>query len=158
MSRVARQPEPRSVPFRIDVHPERTVVRVAPAGELDATTASQLESQLHELRDSGFDRIVLDLRRVTFLDSTALALILAEDRSARDSGHAFTLISGPPAVQRALEVCGVVGRLRFEPSRAEVAALRFASAPAPAPAESRAPAEPPAPATSPAPAERELAV
>ncbi|HEV7804266.1 MAG TPA: STAS domain-containing protein [Solirubrobacteraceae bacterium] len=124
----ATQPEPPYAPFRVDVHPERMVVRVAPAGELDVTTASQLECQLHELRDSGFDRIVLDLRRVTFLDSTALALILAEDRRARERGHAFTLISGPPAVQRVLEVCGVAGRLRFEPSSVDVAAPRLARA------------------------------
>lgn len=148
MRRIAPQPVPHPDRFRIDVHPERTVVRVAPAGELDVTTASRLERQLHELRDSGFDRIVLDLRRLTFMDSTAIALILAEDQRARDDGHVFTLISGPPAIQRVLEVCGVTRLLSFERSDVQVAAPR------------RAPAvdEPPAPAQSPASAERELAV
>jgi len=112
------------------VHPERTVVRVAPAGELDLATASALELQLLELRESGFDRIVLDLRRLTFMDSTGIALLLTEDRRARDNGHDFTLIRGSHAIQRVLEVCGVSGLLRFEPSRAEMAALQIASAPA----------------------------
>ena len=104
--------------FQIDVHPERMVVRVAPAGELDVSSSSLLADQLAELRDSGFDRIVLDLRGLTFMDSTGIALILAEDRSARDNGHSFSLIGGSPAIQRVLEICGVARLLRFEPSPA----------------------------------------
>jgi anti-sigma B factor antagonist len=99
--------------FRIEIHPERTVVRVAPAGELDIGTVPSLRLQLEELRDSGFDCIVLDLRRLTFMDSTGIALLLAEDRLARTNGHDFTLISGPPAIQRIIQVCGVAGLLTF---------------------------------------------
>jgi anti-sigma B factor antagonist len=112
--------------WRITVHPERTVVRVEPAGELDIATAPLLEAQLLELRDSGFDCVVLDLRRLTFMDSTGVALILAEDRCARHNGHDFTLIAGPRAIQRVLEICGVAGVLRFKSSAADA---RRASAP-----------------------------
>ena len=66
----------------------------------------------------------LDLRRITFLDSTGIALILTEDRHARDAWLVFTLISGPPAVQRVLGMCGVIDELKFvgaEPPRAEPA-------------------------------------
>jgi len=100
-------------PFRVDVHPERARVRVEPVGELDLATADMLQGQLLELRDSGFDSIVLDLRRITFLDSTGIALILREDRAAREAGVQFGLISGPPAVQRVLGLCGVLDELRF---------------------------------------------
>ena len=130
MHSIAPKPDPHHSPFRIDVHPERTIVRVAPAGELDIATVSLLAVQLQELRDSGFDRIVLDLRKLTFMDSTGIALLIAEDRAARDDGHDFTLISGPHAIQRVLEVCGIAGLLRFEPSRAEVTTLRVAPPPA----------------------------
>jgi anti-sigma B factor antagonist len=99
--------------FRIEVHPQRTVVRVAPVGDLDLATASSLQLQLEELRDSGFDCLVLDLRRLTFMDSTGIALLLAEDRLARANGHDFTLISGPPAIQRIIQVCGVADLLTF---------------------------------------------
>jgi len=108
---------PRSSPhiseFHVDVHPERERVRVEPIGELDLGTAPGLRHQLQELRASGFDAIVLDLRRITFLDSTGIALILAEDRVARERGHEFLLISGPPAVQRVLGMCGLLDELRF---------------------------------------------
>jgi len=108
---------PHIAAFRVDVHPERELVRVAPAGELDLSTAPKLELQLHELRDSGFRRIVLDLRRLTFMDSSGIALILREDRLASDGDHAFALIAGPPPIQRILSTCGVLDRLHFEGSR-----------------------------------------
>jgi len=115
---------PHIAAFRVDVHPERELVRVAPAGELDLSTAPKLELQLHELRDSGFRRIVLDLRRLTFMDSSGVALILREDRLASAGDHAFSLIAGPPPIQRVLSICGVLDRLPFEGSRIGASATR----------------------------------
>lgn len=48
--------------FRIDVHPERETVRVAPAGELDLVTVAQLRERLDELREPECRSVVLDLR------------------------------------------------------------------------------------------------
>lgn len=109
---------PHVATFHVEVHPERERVRVEPVGELDLATAPALEEQLSELRDSGFDSVVLDLRRLTCLDSTGIALILKEDRYARENSHAFVLIKGPAEVQRVLGVCGVVGELTFVGSEA----------------------------------------
>lgn len=105
------QPAP---PFRVDVHPERDAVRVAPVGELDLATAKLLEEQLHELRSAGFHRIVLDLRDLTFIDSSGIRVIVAEHRFAESTEHEFSLLSGPPAVHRALEVCGLLGLLHVD--------------------------------------------
>jgi len=104
-------PRQRATPFRVDVHPERDVVRVVPVGELDLATAGVLEHELHELRSAGFDRVVLDLRELTFIDSSGIRVVLAEHRFADTSNHEFSLISGPPAIQRALEICGLLGLL-----------------------------------------------
>ena len=107
-------PLSRSAPFRVDVHPERDAVRVVPAGELDLATAELLERQLHELRDAGFDHVVLDLRELTFIDSSGIRVVVAEHRFAETTDHDFSLISGAPAVPRALEVCGLLGRLHID--------------------------------------------
>ncbi len=100
--------------FRVDVHPEREVVRVAPAGELDMATTAELAEQLRQLRESGFERVVLDLRKLSFMDSAGVKLLLTEDRAARADGHQFSLISGPPPIQRILEITGVDRYLRFD--------------------------------------------
>ena len=104
---------PDLVPFRIEVHPERGVVRVAAVGELDLATAAQLQAQIAELRRAGFERVVLDLRQLTFMDSSGVSLILDEERSARRKGQGFALIGGPPPIQRVLSLCVGDGLVRL---------------------------------------------
>jgi hypothetical protein len=58
----------------LKVKPERAAVRVCPIGEIDLGSIEPLRSQLKE-RD-GFQRIILDLRETTFLDSSGLRLIV----------------------------------------------------------------------------------
>jgi len=78
-------------------------------GELDLATTPRLAEAIDELRDSGFDHVVLDLRGVTFVDSTGLRLIL----SLAASPLTLELIPGPPAVQRIFETTRTLERLPF---------------------------------------------
>ena len=64
---------------------------------------------------SGFTRLVLDLRGVRFLDSTGLRMLLARHGRSTNDGVAFSVIPGPPVVQRVLEIAGVDGRLTYAP-------------------------------------------
>ena len=105
---------PPPAPFRVDLHPERVAVRVVPVGELDLATSPQLERQLHELRSSGFGRVVLDLRQLTFIDSSGIRVVAAEHRYAGTSDRAFSVINGPRAVQRVLELCGMLDHLHVD--------------------------------------------
>jgi anti-sigma B factor antagonist len=98
-------------PFRVDVHPEREAVRVVPVGELDLATAPLLERELHELRKSGFDQVVLDMRQLTFIDSSGIRVLVAEHRFVERSDRRFSVIGGPRAIQRVLELCGVLDHL-----------------------------------------------
>jgi anti-sigma B factor antagonist len=88
-------------------------VRVTAAGELDLFTSGALQAQLDELRAAGFAHVVLDLRELTFMDSSGVRLIFGEDRRARSAGRRFSLIAGNAQVQRVLSVCGLVERLDF---------------------------------------------
>lgn len=93
--------------------PERDVVRVVPRGEIDLATVARTESRLREVRDAGFERVVLDLREVTFLDSSGLRMILAWHDECRRDGAEFRVLRGPAAVQRVFEVTGVADRVPF---------------------------------------------
>jgi anti-anti-sigma factor len=88
--------------LRVDVLPERDVVRVVPVGELDMAGAAELATQLQELRESGFDRVVLDLRCLRLRDSAVIEVILAETRLAHSIGHEFSVVGAAPALQLAL--------------------------------------------------------
>jgi anti-anti-sigma factor len=106
--------QPEFQAFRVDVVPERDSVRVVPVGELDLATVDEVSEQVRELHRAGFRRVVLDLREVSFMDSTGLRLILTLDGEARADGTEFKLIRGRDSVQRVFEICGMVERLPFE--------------------------------------------
>ena len=100
-------------PFRCEVEPDRDEVRVRPVGELDVLTAPVVDAQLAELWSVGFKRLVLDLRAVRFLDSTALEMLVAWQAHGDADGTDFTVIPGPAMVRRVLEVAGVADRLSY---------------------------------------------
>ncbi len=99
--------------FSVTVLPNRSQVIVAPAGDLDMVTVGQVERELIDLRDVGFDDIVLDLRGITFMDSSGLNLLLSEHRTAQAAGHRFRLIGGSEAARRLFELSGTSGAFDF---------------------------------------------
>ena len=90
--------------FSISVLPERRGAVVVPAGEIDIATAGTLEADVKELRDRGFDHILIDLRRATFLDSSGLRVLLTLRSDAEHDGHSLKLVPGCAEVQRVFEL------------------------------------------------------
>lgn len=56
--------------FRIEVRPDRRRVIVALHGELDVATVDEVAAEIDAPVDRGFDALVLDLRYVSFMDSS----------------------------------------------------------------------------------------
>ncbi|HEX4690168.1 MAG TPA: STAS domain-containing protein [Solirubrobacteraceae bacterium] len=96
-----------------EVEPEREVVRVRPAGELDMATVRVLEGQIQQLRRAGFRRMIVDLSKLEFMDAAGLRLILALDAEARQDGFSIAFVPGPPSVMRVFEVTRTAGRINF---------------------------------------------
>lgn len=99
------------LPFRVDVWPDGERVTVYPRGEIDLATAGQVERTLVDVLDQGFGHIVVDLGAVSFMDSTAICLLVATDRRARNAGARLSLILGAAGSSRALEIAGVFDHL-----------------------------------------------
>src|SRR5215217_7272675 len=99
--------------FRCELEPERERVRVRPIGEIDMATIPVVEAHLRELTASGFNQLTLDLRAVCFLDSSGLRMILEWDARSRADGFAFSLVAGPPTVQRLFDLTDTTARLPF---------------------------------------------
>jgi anti-sigma B factor antagonist len=81
-----------------------TVVRLA--GELDLYNAHLVREALLEAAEEGPERLVVDLADVTFIDSTALG-VLIEARKALANRRGFALASPGLETRRALEVSGL---------------------------------------------------
>jgi len=110
-------------PFRCAVQRQREAVTVQPVGELDLATVPVVDDHLCELQAAGFKQLSLDLRDVSFLDSTGLRMILVWDARSRAEGFVFSLVAGSPTVQRLFDLTRTTERLNFvEPSTAREAA------------------------------------
>lgn len=99
--------------FAVEVVPDRDRVLVSPIGELDLSTVDEVWSRIQQLRRDGHDSVVLDLRRLTFMDSTALRLIVRAREMSQQDGFGFALIDGNEAVCRVLDVTGLREHLTF---------------------------------------------
>jgi anti-anti-sigma factor len=89
-------------------------VSISLQGELDLASARQLETRLAEAEREGPARLVVDLSRLAFIDSTGLRLLLQADARARERDCELVLRPGEPSVQRVFEVTGALDVLRFE--------------------------------------------
>ena len=87
---------------------ERTgdAVVVTLAGELDLYNAEAVRNVLIEECARKPERVVIDLSRVEFIDSTALG-VLIEARTKLENGRAFLLASPAVETRRALEISGL---------------------------------------------------
>lgn len=97
-------------PFDVEIRPARSRVVVAPRGELDLATTGRVEEEIDRLVAAGFDEIVLDLRKLSFMDSTGVCLII---RQAGRPDAAVRLIDGTPAVSRLFDLTSVRAELSF---------------------------------------------
>ena len=75
--------------INVDRRPTSTVVTLR--GELDLATATRLDCALDTLTA---EDVVLDLRPLTYLDSTGVRLLLRRDAAARSSGQQLRVIRG----------------------------------------------------------------
>lgn len=100
-------------PFRCDIVDEPGRVRVAPVGELDLATAEPLVQTIRVLRRSSVTHLILDLRRVSFIDSSGVHVAWDLHTETADDGLRLELVPGPPDVQRIFELTGTHDRLPF---------------------------------------------
>lgn len=88
-------------------------VRIVLTGELDISSASTVEEELTRLEAEELGLIVLDLRKLDFMDSTGLRLIVSADARARDASRRLVLVRGPEAVQRIFDITRLDERLEI---------------------------------------------
>jgi anti-sigma B factor antagonist len=119
-----RRPPP--PPFKpglsVDTEPFELGVTVIVAGELDIATGPRLRAALEEL--GAAEAVVIDLSGLTFMDSSALALLLefARELRERDGRLAIACPEGPARLL--FDVTGVADTLRlYDTRRAAQSAL-----------------------------------
>jgi anti-sigma B factor antagonist len=107
---------------------ERHVVAVR--GEIDLFTAPELKSALADAIEEGRSRIVVDLSETTFLDSTALGVLIGAVKRLRSREGRLTIVNTDDNITKTFEITGLDQIFTIRSSRDDaVAALDAEEAP-----------------------------
>ena len=87
------------------------LVHVALVGELDLSTVAKVQEELRRVEANSLATLVVDLSKLSFLDSTGLRCIVTADERARDEGRRIVIVRGPDAVQRVFAITRLDDRL-----------------------------------------------
>jgi anti-sigma B factor antagonist len=102
----------------MEAGPDFTVTRrrvgdatvVVPAGEIDLATVDQVGAAIEQACGECAGQIVLDLREISFLDSTGIRLIVA---FSQELNGRFAVVRGTGEVARVFDLVGLDGRVRM---------------------------------------------
>jgi len=84
---------------------ERHVVAVR--GEIDLFTAPELKAAIVSAIEAGRTRLVIDLSETTFLDSTALGVLIGALKRLRTRDGAMTLVNRDANIAKTFEITGL---------------------------------------------------
>lgn len=90
--------------FSAQVHSRNGVASIALHGDLDLATVPDLESYLAPFESDGVSAILLDMRELTFLDTTALHSLVRAGERAKTNGQRLILVGARPSARRLFEI------------------------------------------------------
>jgi anti-sigma B factor antagonist len=100
---------PSSTAFAITEHTlDDGVIVLAVAGELDLSSAPSLKWALTDVLSGGSENVLVDLTLVTFLDSTALGVLVGVQRRLT-AGRRLAIICANAKLLEIVELTGLIG-------------------------------------------------
>lgn len=98
-----------SLAIHVDTEDNRMVV--SPMGEIDYGNVADLRARLLEIAKEPTEVVIIDLRDVTFLDSTALSVLVQAKQRFKEQDTEMSVVNPQRRVARILELAGLVGYL-----------------------------------------------
>ena len=99
--------------FRFETSQHGDDHRVRLFGDFDITGFKQVDEELGGIQSNGRPTVTLDLRELTFIDSSGIRAILRADTRARALGSRLRLIAGPERVQKVFQITRLDHQLEF---------------------------------------------
>jgi anti-anti-sigma factor len=94
----------------VTVRRERGVVIAEVTGDIDMSTVPGLRERMFELADSG-QPLIVDLNRITFIDSAGLGVLVGTARRADAHGGSLHAVCSRPQTRKLLWLTGVDRRI-----------------------------------------------
>jgi anti-sigma B factor antagonist len=92
---------------------------IAARGEIDLFTAPELKQVITEVIESGERRVAIDLSEVSFLDSTALGVLIGAVKRLRSRGGALAVVNTDSSIAKTFKITGRDQIFTIVSSRAE---------------------------------------
>jgi anti-sigma B factor antagonist len=99
--------------FAIDSDVQADTARMSVAGELDIATVGQLEAEVAAVLAHGVRELILDLRGLTFIDSSALRLFIVLNDRAAGADWQLSLIRPTGPALSIFQISGAEEHLPF---------------------------------------------
>lgn len=93
--------------LKIDVKEENSQAIMQLRGEIDIYTATQLKDDLNDLVSEPNNKVIVDLKDVTYMDSTGLGTFVSALKHAETAKTTMTLIRANERLYRLFQVTGL---------------------------------------------------
>ena len=94
--------------LQVRVFKKSEVIWIEIGGEIEMSNAPQLREILLDSCSGACPRLVVDLTRVPFIDSTGIGTLVIGLKRAREKGGTFALFAPQPRVRRVFEISGLM--------------------------------------------------
>ena len=106
--------------FELQTSDEPYGFRATLSGEIDISTVEDVENGVRTGIDGNVGVVALDLREVSFLDSSGLRLLLRLHKDLDEAGRRLVVVQGPRRVARVFELTGAEAQLEIVADPAEI--------------------------------------
>jgi anti-anti-sigma factor len=104
-------PEPGALSMRSVRDGDTHVITLA--GELCLMSAAGLDQELRAVEQTPVQTIAVDLRKLTFIDSTGIRVLVRAQHRSWQEGDRLVVVRAAEGVRRIFELCGLADRLAF---------------------------------------------
>jgi len=82
---------------------------MAVTGEIDLFTAPEFKQHLSQPIDDGVDRLIVDLRATTFIDSSSLGVLIGAHRRLKQRKRSLIVVCDNDAIAKTFKITGLDG-------------------------------------------------
>ncbi len=100
----------------IDMEIRQHVLCVRLSGELDHHTSEQMREKITKvIEDKNIRHLVLNLEKLTFMDSSGLGVILGRYKQIKQADGEMVVCAISPTIERLFQISGLFKIIRLEP-------------------------------------------
>jgi anti-anti-sigma factor len=100
--------------FHVSTSREGADVRIEVSGELDIFTSPTMDAAITEALTPTPACVRIDMAGVSFIDSSAIAVLVSSDRKAQEAGSRLVVCAPSDQVRRVLDLVGLTAHLNLE--------------------------------------------